>query len=179
MPRPILIVDDEPVQRRLVEAAISKFGFEPITADGGEAAIQALEGPRGRDIAAVILDLMMPGIDGVEVLARMRARDIRIPVIVQTAKGGIETAVSAMRAGAFDFVVKPASPDRLQVAVANALKVEAYEGEAKRARRGSAGAITFKLVREKLVWHVQNVAKLAFVRRQQIKAPQLHDGADA
>ena len=144
MARPILIVDDDPVQRRIVEAAISKFGYEPITADGGEAALAALEGPRGRDIAAVILDLVMPGVDGLEVLKRMREGEIHVPVIVQTAKGGIETAVSAMRAGAFDFVVKPASPDRLQVAVANAIKVETFEGEAKRSRKGAASALTFK-----------------------------------
>src|SRR5690606_32566181 len=59
-------------------------------------------------------------------------------------KGSIDTAVSAMRAGAFDFVVKPASPERLQVAVANAMKVEALGGEAKRARKGAAGTLSFK-----------------------------------
>src|SRR5690606_17430851 len=62
---------------------------------------------------------------------------------VQTAQGGIETVVNAMRHGAFDFVVKPASPERLQTAISNALKVEAVEGEARRTRRG-ARALTFK-----------------------------------
>jgi DNA-binding NtrC family response regulator len=144
MARPVLIVDDDPVQRRIVEAAVSKFGYETLVADGGEAALAAMDGPRGRDIAVVILDLVMPGVDGLEVLKRMREREIYVPVIVQTAKGSIDTAVSAMRAGAFDFVVKPASPERLQVALANAVKVEAFEGEAKRARKGAAGALTFK-----------------------------------
>src|SRR5690606_25060022 len=144
MARPILIVDDDPVQRRIVEAAVSKFGYETLVADGGEAALAAMDGPRGRDIAVLILDLVMPGVDGLEVLKRMREREIYVPVIVQTAKGSIDTAVSAMRAGAFDFVVKPASPERLQVALANAVKVEAFEGEAKRARKGAAGALTFK-----------------------------------
>ena len=144
MARPILIVDDDPVQRRIVEAAVSKFGYETLVADGGEAALAAMDGPRGRDIAVVILDLVMPGVDGLEVLKRMREREIYVPVIVQTAKGSIDTAVSAMRAGAFDFVVKPVSPERLQVALANAMKVEAFEGEAKRARKGAAGTLTFK-----------------------------------
>jgi DNA-binding NtrC family response regulator len=144
MARPVLIVDDDPVQRRIVEAAVSKFGYETLVADGGEAALAAMDGPRGRDIAVLILDLVMPGVDGLEVLKRMREREIYVPVIVQTAKGSIDTAVSAMRAGAFDFVVKPASPERLQVALANAVKVEAFEGEAKRARKGAAGALTFK-----------------------------------
>jgi DNA-binding NtrC family response regulator len=144
MARPVLIVDDDPVQRRIVEAAVSKFGYETLVADGGEAALAVMDGPRGRDIAVVILDLVMPGVDGLEVLKRMREREIYVPVIVQTAKGSIDTAVSAMRAGAFDFVVKPVSPERLQVALANAMKVEAFEGEAKRARKGAAGTLTFK-----------------------------------
>ena len=71
-------------------------------------------GRAARDVAAVILDLVMPGLDGIGVLKAMRERGIALPVIVQTAQGGIETVVSAMRNGAFDFVVKPVSPERLQ-----------------------------------------------------------------
>ncbi|RUX86461.1 sigma-54 dependent transcriptional regulator, partial [Mesorhizobium sp. M7D.F.Ca.US.004.01.2.1] len=73
-----------------------------------------------------------------------RERDINIPAIVQTSQGGIETVVSAMRHGAFDFVVKPASPDRLQASIGNALKVEAVEGEVKRTSRRRGGLLTFK-----------------------------------
>jgi DNA-binding NtrC family response regulator len=144
MARSILIVDDDPVQRRLVEAAVARFGHQPIAVDGGESALATLDGSRSRDIAVVILDLVMPGVDGLEVLRLMREREINVPVIVQTAKGSIDTAVAAMRAGAFDFVVKPASPDRLQVAVTSAMKLEAYEGEAKRTRKGAAGTLSFK-----------------------------------
>ena len=138
MPRLVLVVDDDPVQRRLVEAALAKAGHEPVCVEDGEAALTVLQGPQGGGVAAVVLDLMMPGIDGLEVLSRMRARGLATPVIVQTARGSIDTAVKAMRAGAFDFVVKPASPERLQAAVANALKVEAM-GEAVR-RAGKSGA---------------------------------------
>jgi len=140
---PILIVDDDPVQRRLLEGAVTKFGHGAILADGGEAALSALDGPQGRDIGLVILDLAMPGIDGLGVLRTMREREIELPVIVQTAQGGIETVVSAMRAGAFDFVVKPASPERLRAAIGNALKVEAME-DARRTRRPAAGVLTFR-----------------------------------
>lgn len=140
----ILIVDDDPVQRRLLEAAVTKFGHSAIVADGGEAGLSALDGPNARDISAVILDLVMPGLDGIGVLKAMRERGITVPVIVQTAQGGIETVVSAMRHGAFDFVVKPASPDRLQTAVGNALKVEAVEDEVKRTSRRRGGHLTFK-----------------------------------
>jgi DNA-binding NtrC family response regulator len=138
----ILIVDDDPVQRRLLEGAVTKFGYEAVVADGGEAALAALDGPR--EIAAIILDLAMPGIDGLGVLDAMRKQSVATPVIVQTAQGGIETVVSAMRAGAFDFVVKPASPERLRAAIANALKVEAMGDAARRSRRPAAGVLGFR-----------------------------------
>lgn len=140
----ILIVDDDPVQRRLLEAAVTRFGYSAIVVDGGAAALDILDGPGAREVSVVILDLVMPGLDGIGVLKAMRERDINVPAIVQTAQGGIETVVSAMRHGAFDFVVKPASPDRLQASIGNALKVEAVEGEVKRTSRRRGGLLTFK-----------------------------------
>ncbi|CDX11348.1 Sigma-54 factor interaction domain-containing protein [Mesorhizobium sp. ORS 3324] len=140
----VLIVDDDPVQRRLLEAAVTKFGHSAIVTDGGEAGLDVLDGPDAREVSVVILDLVMPGLDGIGVLKAMRERAINLPVIVQTAQGGIETVVSAMRHGAFDFVVKPASPDRLQTSISNALKVEAVEDEMKRTSRRRGGHLTFK-----------------------------------
>jgi DNA-binding NtrC family response regulator len=142
MPKRILIVDDEPVQRRLLEAALIRMGFEPVMADGGAAALSALEAAQS-GISAVILDLVMPDIDGMTVLAKMRERGIQAPVIVQTGQGGIDTVISAMRAGAFDFVVKPVSPERLLVSISNALKVDALEGEVQRIKRSASGLLTF------------------------------------
>ncbi|MBA3448946.1 MAG: sigma-54-dependent Fis family transcriptional regulator [Pseudaminobacter sp.] len=141
MPATVLVVDDDPVQRRLLEAAVTKFGHLAITADGGDAALKALD---SRPVAVVILDLAMPGLDGIGVLKAMAERGIDLPVIVQTAQGGIETVVSAMRNGAFDFVVKPASPERLRTAIDNALKVEAREVEARHAVKRGGGSISFK-----------------------------------
>lgn len=144
MPGLILIVDDDPVQRRLLEGAVTKFGYEALLADCGETALAALDGPRGRDVALTILDLIMPGLDGLAVLKKMRERGVDVPVIVQTAQGGIDTVISAMRAGAFDFVVKPASPERLRISIENALKVDALGGEVKRASKPAAATLTFK-----------------------------------
>src|SRR4029077_5242130 len=140
----ILIVDDDPVQRRLLEAMARRFGYEVMTADGGDAAVAALTGPDGARIDCVILDLVMPDLDGYGVLARMRDAGLTIPVIVQTAHGGIDTVVSAMRAGAADFVVKPVGAERLQVSLRNALSASALETEFQRLKRSRAGTLTFK-----------------------------------
>jgi DNA-binding NtrC family response regulator len=74
----------------------------------------------------------------------MRQREIAAPVIVQTAHGSIETVISAMRAGAVDFVVKPVGAERLQVSIKNALRVDALEDELRRATRRSAGELSFR-----------------------------------
>ncbi len=140
----ILIVDDDPVQRRILEGAVTRFGFEPITAETGDTAIQALTGPRAEEIVLVILDLVMPDLDGMGTLERMRKDGIYRPVIVQTAHGGIDTVVSAVRAGAVDFFVKPVSPERLEISIRNALKVNALEGEIARIKRRIEGTLTFR-----------------------------------
>lgn len=117
----ILIVDDDPVQRRLLKAAAEKAGYEIEMLTEGRSALARLIEP-DHDISAVVLDLMMPEMGGLEVLERLSAAGSTVPVIVQTGQGGIETVVQAMRAGAFDFVVKPVSPERLTLALGNALK---------------------------------------------------------
>ena len=140
----ILIVDDEPVQRRLLEASVTRMGYDAMPVESGTKALAAFEGPQGGDIALVILDLVMPDMDGMTVMERLRERDIHVPVIVQTAQGGIDTVINAMRAGAFDFVVKPVSPERLHVSIGNALKVQALEGEFTRIKKSAAGTLSFK-----------------------------------
>jgi DNA-binding NtrC family response regulator len=139
----VLIVDDDPVQRRLIEAIVVRFGYEAVTADGGQPALALLAGPDGGRIDAMVLDLVMPDLDGLGVLARMREAGIAIPVIVETAHGGIDNVVSAMRAGAHDFVVKPASAERLQVSLRNALAARALESELKLIKRSRAGTLGF------------------------------------
>jgi DNA-binding NtrC family response regulator len=135
----VLIVDDDPVQRRLLEAMIQRFGYRTTVVEGGDAACKMLVGPQAERIDAVILDLVMPDLDGLGVLARLREASVSVPVIVQTAHGGIDNVVSAMRAGATDFVVKPASAERLQVSLRNALATNALAGELQRLKRKHEG----------------------------------------
>jgi DNA-binding NtrC family response regulator len=140
MSETVLIVDDDPVQRRLLEAMVQRFGYRTLTANGGDAALAALGGTQAID--AVVLDLVMPDLDGLGVLARMREDGIEIPAIVQTAHGGLDNVVSVMRAGAADFVVKPVSPERLQVSLRNALATKALAGELRRIKRSRDGTLT-------------------------------------
>jgi DNA-binding NtrC family response regulator len=144
MPHTILLVDDDPVQRRLLEAMVRRFGYEPLIATDGTEALACLVGPQGSDIDIVVLDLVMPDLDGMGVLAKMRERGIGKPVIVQTAHGSIDTVISAMRAGAADFVVKPVGAERLQVSIKNALRMDALEGEVRRINRQASNNLTFK-----------------------------------
>src|SRR5689334_9837290 len=139
----ILIADDDAVQRRLVENMVQKCGYEAIVVENGDAAVALLTAPDAQAIDAVVLDLVMPGLDGLGVLAKMRDAGVSIPVIVQTAHGGIDNVVSAMRAGALDFVVKPASFERLQVSLRNALNTSALKGELQRIRHSREGRLTF------------------------------------
>ena len=139
----ILIADDDAVQRRLVENMVQKCGYEPLVVDSGDAAVALLTAPDAPAIDAVVLDLVMPGLDGLGVLAKMREAGLSIPVIVQTAHGGIDNVVSAMRAGAQDFVVKPVGFERLQVSLRNALNTSALKGELQRIRHSREGRLTF------------------------------------
>ncbi|WP_438344799.1 sigma-54-dependent transcriptional regulator [Methylorubrum populi] len=138
----VLIIDDDPVQRRLAEAMVRRLGFEPRIAENGHDGLNLL---RGGNVDVVLLDLVMPGgMDGLSVLSEMRKSGIDTPVIVQTSNGSIDAVVNAMRAGAVDFVVKPAGAERLQVSIKNALRVDQLEEEVRRMRRRASGALGFK-----------------------------------
>jgi DNA-binding NtrC family response regulator len=138
----ILIADDDPVQRRLLEAMVRRFGYEAETVESGEAALARLAAAPPIDL--LILDLVMPDLDGMGVLERMRGRDFAVPAIVQTAHGSIESVISAMRAGAMDFVVKPVGAERLHVSIKNALRADALEDEVRRLGRRASGTLAFK-----------------------------------
>src|ERR1700730_14410829 len=140
----VLIVDDDPVQRRLLENMVTRAGYGATTTDGGEAAIKLMVATEGVGFDCVVLDLVMPDIDGLGVLGKMREAGLDIPVIVQTAHGGIDNVVTAMRAGAIDFVVKPVGMERLAVSLRNAMATRALAGEIARLKRSRSGTLTFR-----------------------------------
>lgn len=122
----ILIVDDDPVALELIEVNLRGLGFNAIlTADNGE---QALAIVRERPVAAVVLDLFMPGISGFDVLERMNEELPWIPVIVVTVSDSVDAAVQCMRHGAFDFMTKPLDRNRLGSSVNHAIRVRDLEG---------------------------------------------------
>jgi DNA-binding NtrC family response regulator len=128
----ILIADDDPIQRRLLEQMLRRFGYATELVDGGEAALARLSATDLPRIDCLILDLVMPDLDGMGVLGKLRERRSAVPVIVQTSPTSVESAISAMRAGAFDFVVKPVGAERMQVSLKNALRLSAMEDELRR-----------------------------------------------
>ena len=122
---------------------VRRFGYEPLVAEGGDAAVALLTVADGAPIHAVVLDLVMPDLDGLGVLAKIREAEIPVPVIVQTVHGGIDNVVTAVRAGATDFVVKPVGVERLHVSLRNALATSALESELARIKRSRTGTLGF------------------------------------
>ncbi|MEQ1817380.1 MAG: sigma-54 dependent transcriptional regulator [Terricaulis sp.] len=141
MGKTILIVDDDPAQRRLLQAAVERNGFLTRAAENGAQAVEAVE--KHADIDIVLLDLVMPGMTGQEALKEIRTRRGDLPAIVLTASGGIDTVVQAMQAGASDFFVKPASPERIMVSIRNALEMSNLKTEVVRMKKRVAGQLGF------------------------------------
>ena len=141
MTKTVLVVDDDPTQRRLIQAVLEREGFAVSHAESGDAAIAHLTSGAPADV--ILLDLVMPGMDGHETLKEVRARGFQQPVIVLTASGGVDTVVKAMQAGASDFFIKPASPERITVSIRNALSMGDLKGEVERLtkRRHRAGGV--------------------------------------
>ncbi len=143
MQKTILIVDDDPTQRRLMRVVCEKAGYPVLQADTGESALTLLQSPQGQDVALVMMDLRMPGLGGMETLKRAKSFREDLPVIVLTAQGGIDTVVEAMQSGAADFFVKPASPERVIVSINNALNMTTLKGEVSRLKRKHEGSMGF------------------------------------
>jgi DNA-binding NtrC family response regulator len=120
----VLIVEDEEKLRRVIELDLMSAGYEVDKSASAEDALRRVE-----SVDLVLTDLRLPGIDGLELLSRIRAQNARTPVIVMTAFGTVEGAVEAMKAGAVDFLLKPFSLDHLRTVLAKAFEVRALRDE--------------------------------------------------
>ncbi len=117
----ILAVDDESISLRILERYLLKAGFLPKLASSGDEALAIMErDPSSVDM--VLTDIVMPGMDGIQLIQQIRQRFGNIPIIAVTANGSVESAVRAMKAGASDYLEKPCSMDTLRIAVRRTLE---------------------------------------------------------
>jgi DNA-binding NtrC family response regulator len=106
----ILIVDDELIMRESLTAWLEDEGFAPVAVDSGLAALEIL-GKEKVDVAVV--DIKMPGMDGITLLRKMKDNNIDVPVLMITAHATVESAVQSMKDGAYDYIMKPFPPEKL------------------------------------------------------------------
>jgi two-component system response regulator AtoC len=121
----VLIVDDEPNLRKILSAQLSRDGYDVMTAEDGEQGLAML---KEHHIDLVITDLKMPKVDGMTLLRRALEEEPELPIILITAHGTIDTAVEALKSGAFDFVTKPFDKDEVRQIVGKALKTRELRG---------------------------------------------------
>jgi two-component system response regulator AtoC len=121
----VLIVDDEPNLRKILSAQLSRDGYDVLTAEDGEQGLATL---KEHHIDLVITDLKMPKVDGMTLLKKALIEEPELPIILITAHGTIDTAVEALKAGAFDFVTKPFDKDEVRQIVSKALKTRELRG---------------------------------------------------
>ena len=133
----VLIVDDEPNLRKILSAQLTRDGYDVLTAEDGEQGLALL---KEHHIDLVISDLKMPKVDGMTLLRKALVEDPELPVILITAHGTIDTAVEALKAGAFDFVTKPFDKDEVRQIVQKALKTRELRGADATPASGGQGA---------------------------------------
>src|SRR5690349_12549766 len=111
----VLVVEDDEQALRAVRALLAAYGFKAICASSGAEAMQLLE-LQVSDIDCVLTDLYMPGVSGMDLLMHIRQVHPELPVVVATGHADVPSAVTAIREGAFDFQLKPLTPDTLTLA---------------------------------------------------------------
>ncbi len=127
--RNILVIDDERIMRDGCERILSEHGWSVLPAENGSVGLATLrESPAAIDL--ILLDLMMPGMSGMEVLEQVQALDDTLPVIIITGYATVESAVEAMKKGAYDFIAKPFTPDQLRIVVKRAQERRMFQREA-------------------------------------------------
>jgi two-component system response regulator AtoC len=122
----VLVVDDERKMRRVLQILLEQMGLESVAAETGEEALEHFDDEK---IDLVLTDLKLPGMSGVDLLARIRAQDPDLPVVVLTAHGTVQTAVAAMKNGAFDYILKPFDVEAIELVIRRALEMQRYRVE--------------------------------------------------
>jgi two-component system response regulator PilR (NtrC family) len=115
----VLVIDDEEVMREILESLLTADGHRVTTAGSGE---EGLAQARSSSFDAAVVDVMLPGIDGIETLEELKKIDDELPVVLVTAFASVETAIAAMKRGAFDYITKPFKNDEVVVVVSNAVE---------------------------------------------------------
>src|SRR5581483_10653456 len=134
--KPVLVVEDDTAMRELLDEQLRRRGFEVTSAASGA---EALERFAAKDFDAVLTDLNMKGMNGVELCRKLLDKRPEVPVLVLTAFGSLDAAMQAIRAGAYDFITKPVEMEPLAVALNRALENLALKREVRRLRDGARG----------------------------------------
>jgi two-component system response regulator FixJ len=146
--RVVHVVDDDPAFLRSMEALLDSAGFATCTYDSALAVLDAASQLSG---GCVLLDVQMPGMDGLDLQANLNELGIRLPVIVMTGQGDVAIAVRAMKAGAVDFIEKPFDDDLLLMAIETALAAAAGQASRERTIGDAAALIATLSARERQV----------------------------
>src|SRR3954447_14221858 len=142
----VLIVDDEPNLRKILSAQLSRDGYDVMTAEDGEQGLGVL---KEHHIDLVITDLKMPKVDGMTLLRDALRVDPDLPIVMITAHGTVDTAVEALKLGAFDYLTKPFDKDEVRQVVAKALKTRALaqeEATTEPANAATSGGARFGII---------------------------------
>jgi two-component system response regulator AtoC len=122
----VLVVDDERKMRRLLQMLLENLGLESMATESAEEALALIQ---SEHLDLVMTDLRLPGMSGIDLLRSVRETDAAIPVIVLTAYGSVQSAVDAMKLGAFDYVLKPFDVEAVEQIVRNALRLQQVQAE--------------------------------------------------
>ena len=128
----ILIVDDDEIQRQLLASLVERLGYVAECVASGEEALARLNAVDSPRFDAALIDLIMPELDGMAVIDRLRRMGRNLPILALVTPQGLDSVMSAIRAGANDFIVKPVAPERLTVSLANAMKLQALTDDPSR-----------------------------------------------
>ncbi|ARM31218.1 hypothetical protein B9H02_07845 [Prosthecochloris sp. HL-130-GSB] len=124
----VLIADDSAVIRVLLSQVTRKAGYTPVTAENGRQALSILQ---SRHVDLILLDINMPEMNGMEVLSYLKTNEINTPVVMISGSGDIEQAVQSLKMGAYEYLIKPVDPNRLNITLKNALSESRLRREVK------------------------------------------------